>query len=194
MKKEGNIILAGVGGQGIILSSEILSLTAMEEGYKVKKSEVHGMAQRGGSVYSFIRYGEKIYSPLIEKGKGDILCSFEKAETLRWVHYLKKDNPVIIMNDFEIIPPFVSLGLSVYPGNIEERLYRKTNNFYIIPAVEEAEKIGDTKVFNVLILGFLSNFLPFKKETYIKVIKKMVPEKSIEINILAFEKGRSWQK
>ncbi len=188
--KEINIIICGVGGQGIILSSEILALVAMESGYDVKKSEVHGMAQRGGSVVSHIRIGEKVYSPLIEKGKCDFLLSFEKAETLRWIPYLKKDDPVIIINDVEIIPPLVSLGLDRYPENIEEKLKNITKNIYFVPAIQIAKSLGEIITFNILLLGTLSKFLPFKEEIWENVIKNNVPEKKIEINLIAFKKGR----
>jgi len=188
--KEINIIMCGVGGQGILLSSEIIALVAMESGYDVKKSEVHGMAQRGGSVVSHIRIGEKVYSPLIEKGKCDFLLSFEKAETLRWVNYLKKDDPVIIVNDVEIIPPLVSLGLDKYPENIEEKLKNITKNIYFVPAISIAKSLGEVITFNTLLLGSLSKFLPFKEEIWENVIKRSVPENKIEINLIAFKKGR----
>lgn len=189
--KEFNIILCGVGGQGIILTSEILALTGMESGFDVKKSEVHGMSQRGGSVFSHIRIGEKIYSPLIEKGKCDFLVSLEKAETLRWVHYLKKSDPLIIVNDLEIIPPLVSLGLDQYPEKIEENLKNITKNFYLIPALKLAEEIGEPRSANILILGFLSKFLPFEERIWEEVIKKNLPQNLVMVNLEAFKKGRS---
>jgi indolepyruvate ferredoxin oxidoreductase beta subunit len=189
--KEFNIIICGVGGQGILLASEILALTAMESGFDVKKSEVHGMSQRGGSVISHIRIGEKVYSPLIEKGRCDFLISFEKAETLRWVHYLKKDNPVIIVNDFKIIPPFVSLGLDQYPQNIEENLKNITKNVYFVPAIEIAQKIGESRSANILMLGLLSRFLPFEEKTWEKVIKENVPAYTLDVNLKTFKEGRT---
>jgi len=188
--KEFNIIICGVGGQGIILASEILALTAMESGFDVKKSEVHGMSQRGGSVVSHVRIGEKIYSPLIEKGKCDFLVSLEKAETLRWVHYLKKDNPVIIVNDLELIPPFVSLGLDNYPQNIEENLKNITKNLYFVPGVEITRKLGETRSTNILMIGFLSRFLPFEEKTWEKVIKENLPAHILDVNLKAFKEGR----
>lgn len=189
--KEFNIILCGVGGQGIILTSEILAQVAMESGFDVKKSEVHGMAQRGGSVVSYIRIGKKIYSPLIEKGKCDFLVSLEKAETLRWVHYLKKDEPVIIVNDLEIVPPLVSLGLDKYPEGVEENLKNITKNLYIIPALKFAEEIGEPRSANILILGFLSKFIPFEEKIWEEVIKKNMPQNLVEVNLEAFKKGRN---
>ncbi|MEN3046282.1 MAG: indolepyruvate oxidoreductase subunit beta [Candidatus Hydrothermales bacterium] len=189
--KEFNIIISGVGGQGIILSSEILALTAMESGFDVKKSEVHGMAQRGGSVVSHVRIAKKVYSPLIEKGKGDILLSFEKAETLRWVHYLKKNSPIIIVNDLELVPPIVSLGLEEYPKNVEETLRKITEKLYFIPAVDLAEKIGNARSFNILLLGVLSTFLPFEEKIWEKVIRENSPTEYSEINVRAFKKGKN---
>ncbi|MEO0275281.1 MAG: indolepyruvate oxidoreductase subunit beta [candidate division WOR-3 bacterium] len=189
--KEFNIIICGVGGQGIILTSEILAIAGMESGFDVKKSEVHGMSQRGGSVVSHIRIGEKIYSPLIEKGKCDFLLSFEKAETLRWVHYLKKDEPVIIVNDLEIVPPLVSLGLDQYPERIEENLKNITKNLYIIPALKIAEEIGEPRSANILLLGFLSKFLPFEEKIWEEAIKKNIPQNLIYVNLEAFKKGKN---
>lgn len=189
--KEFNIIICGVGGQGIILTSEILAIAGMESGFDVKKSEVHGMSQRGGSVVSHIRIGEKIYSPLIEKGKCDFLLSFEKAETLRWVHYLKKDEPVIIVNDIEILPPLVSLGLDQYPERIEENLKNITKNLYIIPALKITEEIGEPRSANILLLGFLSKFLPFEEKIWEEAIKKNIPQNLIYVNLEAFKKGRN---
>lgn len=193
MKKKGvNVIICGVGGQGILFASEILALSAMESGYDVKKSEVHGMAQRGGSVSSHVRMGEKIYSPLIERGKCDILLSFEKAETLRWVSYLKKDNPIIIMSDLEIIPPLVSLGLSFYPKDVEEKLKNLTKELFLIP-LKKIEELIDLKFMNTFFLGFLSNFLPFEERIWENVIKKVVPENIIETNLIAFKRGREYR-
>ncbi|MEN3043985.1 MAG: indolepyruvate oxidoreductase subunit beta [Candidatus Hydrothermales bacterium] len=192
--KELNIIISGVGGQGIILSSEILALSAMESGFDVKKSEVHGMAQRGGSVVSHVRIAKKVYSPLIEIGKGDILLSFEKAETLRWVHYLKKNSPVIIVNDLELIPPIVSLGLEEYPRDIEKTLGKITEKLYFIPAVKLAEKIGNIRSFNILLLGVLSNFLPFEEKIWEKIIRENSPAEFSEININAFKEGKNFLK
>ncbi|MEO0232222.1 MAG: indolepyruvate oxidoreductase subunit beta [candidate division WOR-3 bacterium] len=189
--KEFNIIICGVGGQGIILTSEILAIAGMESGFDVKKSEVHGMSQRGGSVVSHIRIGEKIYSPLIEKGKCDFLLSLEKAETLRWVHYLKKDEPVIIVNDIEILPPLVSLGLDQYPERIEENLKNITKNLYIIPALKIAEEIGEPRSANILLLGFLSKFLPFEEKIWEEAIKKNIPQNLIYVNLEAFKKGKN---
>ncbi len=188
--KEINIILCGVGGQGIILASEIIALTGVESGFDVKKSEVHGMAQRGGSVVSHIRIGEKIYSPVIEKGTCEFLLSFEKAETLRWVHYLKMDEPVIIVNDLEIIPPFVSLGLDEYPGDIYENLKKITKRLYLIPGTKIAEEIAQPRIANVLLTGFLSKFLPFEEKIWEKVIEKCLPQNLVEINLKAFRKGK----
>lgn len=188
--KEFNIIIAGVGGQGIILASEILALTAMESGFDVKKSEVHGMSQRGGSVVSHVRIGEKVYSPLIEKGKCDFLLSFEKAETLRWVHYLKREKPIIILDEIEIVPPLVSLGLDEYPRDVEEKLKKISPEVYVIPATKMAKEAGEPRSANILLLGALSKFLPFEERIWEKVIREKIPENLIHINIEVFKKGK----
>ncbi|MEO0255075.1 MAG: indolepyruvate oxidoreductase subunit beta [candidate division WOR-3 bacterium] len=193
-KKEFNIIICGVGGQGILLASEILALTAIESGFDVKKSEVHGMSQRGGSVFSHVRIGEKVYSPIIEKGKGDILLSLEKAETLRWVHYLKKDEPLIIMSDLEIIPPLVSLGITSYPKDVEKMLKDISSKLFIIPAKKISEEVKDIRVLNIFFLGFLSNFLPFDIKKWEEIIKSKVPENKLEINLNTFIKGKEFIK
>jgi indolepyruvate ferredoxin oxidoreductase beta subunit len=192
-KEKCNIIFAGVGGQGILFASEVMSQVAMKKGYDVTKSEVHGMSQRGGSVFSFVKYAKKVFSPLVEKGTGDILCAFEESEALRWVQYLKKDNPIIVVNKLQLIPPFVSLGITKYPENVEERLRKITPYMYLIPASEEAVKLGDIRVSNSFMLGVISNFLPFEEKIYIETIKEIVP-RFFEINELAFKKGREFIK
>jgi len=169
MAKTKNIIISGVGGQGILTASEILALCAMEENLDVKKSEVHGMSQRGGSVVSFVKFGEKVYSPLIEKGSGDVILAFEKAEALRWRGYLKKEGGVVIMNTLE------KYGVKTI----------------VVDAVKLSKEAGDPRTQNTVLLGVLSNFIDFSVDTWEKVIKYRVPPKTVEANLRAFELGRS---
>ena len=185
-----NIIISGVGGQGILTASEILALCAMEEGLDVKKSEVHGMSQRGGSVVSFVKFGEKVYSPLIEKGSGDVILAFEKAEALRWRGYLKKTGGVVIMNTLEIYPNTVSLGLDTYPENIREEFEKYNVKTIEVDAVKLSKEAGDPRTQNTVLLGVLSNFIDFSVDTWIKVIKRRVPPKTTQANLKAFELGR----
>ncbi len=185
-----NIIISGVGGQGILTASEILALVALESGMDVKKSEVHGMSQRGGSVVSFVKFGKKIYSPLIEKGSGDIILAFELAEALRWKGYLKKQGSIAIVNKFKIIPTTVSLGLETYPEDIEAQFRDEGVNIYIIDAVPIAREAGDARTVNTVLLGALSKHLAYDIETWKKVISYRVPPKTIDANLKAFELGR----
>ena len=184
-----NIVICGVGGQGIILASNVLCYVAFLEGLDVKKSEVHGMAQRGGSVITHVRFGEKIYSPLIEQGKGDIILSFEKLEALRYIHYLKK-NGIVIVNDREIPPMSVLTGTVFYPVNIERKL-KKSGKTFFIDAAKIALELGNIRAVNIILLGVLSKFLKFKKESWEKAIKENVKEKFAELNIAAFDRGKN---
>jgi indolepyruvate ferredoxin oxidoreductase beta subunit len=190
-----NIIIAGVGGQGILTASEILAKVAMEAGLDAKKSEVHGMSQRGGSVVSHVRFGEKVYSPLVEKGACDIILSFEKSEALRWVHYLKKEGGKVIINDLEIIPTTVSLKLDTYPTNIEEQIRDKAKaEVILVPATDLARQAGDARTANTVLLGVISNFLPFEDKVWEKVISDNVKKETIEINLKAFYLGKNFNK
>jgi indolepyruvate ferredoxin oxidoreductase beta subunit len=190
-----NIIIAGVGGQGILTASEILAKVAMEAGLDAKKSEVHGMSQRGGSVVSHVRFGEKVYSPLVEKGACDIILSFEKSEALRWVHYLKKEGGKVVINDLEIIPTTVSLKLDTYPTNIEEQIRDKAKaEVILVPATDLARQAGDARTANTVLLGVISNFLPFEDKVWEKVISDNVKKETIEVNLKAFYLGKNYYK
>ena len=184
-----NVLLVGVGGQGILLASEILAKVAFKEGYDVKKSEVHGMAQRGGSVSSEVRFGAKIYSPLIRKGGADFLLALEKLEALRFIDYLKKEG-VLIVNDLEIPPLMVSIGKEQYPKNIFAHLKKRTSRIIKIRASKIAQTAGSSKTFNLVLLGKLSTFLSFKSSSWGKVIRQEVPPHTIEVNLKAFELGK----
>lgn len=184
-----NILLSGVGGQGIILASTIISLAAMQGGYDVKNNEVHGMAQRGGSVVCQIRFGKIVYSPLIKKGSADFLIALEKLESLRFAEYLN-ENGIALVNNFKISPITVLTGQTQYPPNIDEILKATFPKLHVVDGIRLAQDLGDVRTSNVIVIGLLSNYLPFKKEIWIDVIKRSVKEKFYEINIKAFEIGR----
>lgn len=186
-----NIMIVGVGGQGTLLTSRILGGIATHAGYDVKLSEVHGMAQRGGSVVTFVRYGEKVTEPIVEEGQADILIAFERLEALRYLHFLKKDG-VVVVNDWRIDPITVVTGAAAYPEGILENI-AKEHRILTINAMEEAKKIGNPKAFNVIVLGMAAKHMDFSKEDWLKVIEKTVPPKTIEINKEAFEAGYNYQ-
>lgn len=187
MAETKNIMIVGVGGQGTLLTSRILGGITVEAGYDVKLSEVHGMAQRGGSVVTYVRYGEKVAEPIVEEGQADVLIAFERLEALRYAHFLKKDG-VIIVNGQRIDPMPVVTGVAKYPDGIIEKLSKKYR-VVSVDAMDEAIKMGNSRVFNVIILGIAAKNMDFPKEQWIEVIKKTVPPKTIDINVAAFEKG-----
>ena len=187
MAETKNIMIVGVGGQGTLLTSRILGGITVEAGYDVKLSEVHGMAQRGGSVVTYVRYGEKVAEPIVEEGQADVLIAFERLEALRYAHFLKKDG-VIIVNDQRIDPMPVVTGVAKYPDGIIEKLSKKYR-VVSVDAMDEAIKMGNSRVFNVIILGIAAKNMDFPKEQWIEVIQKTVPAKTIDINVAAFEKG-----
>lgn len=182
-----NIMIVGVGGQGTLLTSRILGGITVAAGYDVKLSEVHGMAQRGGSVVTHVRYGKEVAEPIVEEGQADVLIAFERLEALRYAHFLKKDG-VIIVNDQRIDPMPVVTGVAKYPENIIEEL-SKEHKVISIDAQEEALKMGNSRVFNVIILGVAAKHMDFPKEQWIEVVKNTVPPKTVDINVAAFERG-----
>ena len=182
-----NIMIVGVGGQGTLLTSRILGGITVAAGYDVKLSEVHGMAQRGGSVVTFVRYGEKVAEPIVEEGCADVLIAFEKLEAMRYAHFLKKDGAIVV-NDHRIDPITVVTGAAQYPENIIENL-EKEYNVYKVNAMEEALKLGNSKVFNIIVLGVAAKHMDFSKEDWLAVIEKTVPAKTVEINKKAFLLG-----
>lgn len=182
-----NIMIVGVGGQGTLLTSRILGGITVAAGYDVKLSEVHGMAQRGGSVVTYVRYGEKVAEPIVEEGQADVLIAFERLEALRYAHFLKKDG-VIIVNDQRIDPMPVVTGAAQYPEGIIEELSEKYR-VVVVDAMDEAIKMGNSRVFNVIILGIAAKNMDFQKEQWIEVIKNTVPPKTVDINVAAFERG-----
>ncbi len=185
--KTKNIMIVGVGGQGTLLTSRILGNLTIEAGYDVKLSEVHGMAQRGGSVVTFVRYGGKVNEPIVEEGQADVLIAFERLEALRYVHFLKEGGAIVV-NDQRIDPMPVVIGAAKYPENILEDL-SENYRVYKVDAIEEAKKLGNSRVFNVIVLGIAAQHMEFSKEEWISVIEKTVPAKTIDINKKAFEWG-----
>jgi len=185
-----SVLFAGVGGQGIILGSIALAKCAYLEGLMVKESELHGMAQRGGSVISHVRFGEEVYSPLIPRGKADYLVAMEELEGLRHVVYLKK-NASIILNQRKMPPSTVTQNAAVYPEHVKSQLESMGFHVIALNALEIAKTLGNLKVENIILLGALSLHLPFAVSTWERVIRESVPAKTIDINLAAFMKGRT---
>jgi indolepyruvate ferredoxin oxidoreductase beta subunit len=184
-----SILLAGVGGQGIILASKILSKCAFTAGFMVKESQLHGMAQRGGSVISHVRFGEEVYSPLIPEGKADFMVALEELEGLRYTYFLKSSAQVIL-NSNRVPPSIIIPENSRYPENIKEKLEYHGFQVDAIKAPAIAKELGNLKVENIILLGALSRYLPFTMEPWQKTIEESVPAKTIEINMKAFSTGR----
>ncbi len=182
-----NIMIVGVGGQGTLLTSRILGGITQDAGYDVKLSEVHGMAQRGGSVVTFVRYGDKVAEPIVEEGQADVLIAFEKLEALRYAHFLKEDGALVV-NEQRIEPITVVTGVAQYPENIMEGL-EKEHTVYRIDAMEEAKKLGNSKVFNIIVLGMAARHMDFSEQAWLEVIEKTVPPKTVDINKKAFLAG-----
>ncbi|MCR5830857.1 MAG: indolepyruvate oxidoreductase subunit beta [Lachnospiraceae bacterium] len=182
-----NIMIVGVGGQGTLLTSRILGGVMLDGGYEVKMSEVHGMAQRGGSVVTFVRYGEEVSEPIVEEGCADVLIAFEKLEALRYAHFLKKDG-VIIVNDQRMDPMPVVMGAAEYPEGIIENL-SKEYKVISVDALSEAKRLGNAKVFNVVILGVAAKHMDFTVDQWNAVIERVVKPKFVELNKQAFGCG-----
>jgi indolepyruvate ferredoxin oxidoreductase beta subunit len=186
-----NIFLSGVGGQGTILASNILAEVFLKAGYDVKKSEVHGMAQRGGDVTTHFRFGKKVYSPLIKYGDVDFLLSFELLEALRYINWVKPNGKIVI-NKQEIFPPGVNLGTAKYPQEVE-KTFKKffKENVHVIDGQEIARKLGNTQAANVVLVGAFSNFFPEITDVqFIDAIKTLLAPKLHDLNVKAFYEGR----
>lgn len=184
-----SILLVGVGGQGTILASKLLTTGLMEAGYDVKMSEIHGMSQRGGSVSSQVRYGEKVESPVIEIGGADILVSFEKMEALRWLEYLRPNGRVIV-NDFQINSMPILSGNFDYPEGIIEELSSKVQTT-AIDAAKHARDLGNSKVMNVILLGTIIKSMGLQDINWEKIIRDNVKERFVDLNLKAIELGMS---
>ena len=179
-----NIMIVGVGGQGTLLTSRIIGKTALTAGLDVKISEVHGMAQRGGSVVTFVRFGDKVCEPVVEEGQADVIIAFERLEALRYAHFLKKDG-VLVVNDCRIDPMTVVIGAKEYPENILETL-KKEHKVYAIDGQKIALELGNSKVLNSVVLGYAASFIGFEKQLWLDTVAATVPQKTIEINQSAF--------
>ena len=182
-----NVMVVGVGGQGTLLTSRIIGKTALNAGLDVKLSEVHGMAQRGGSVVTFVRFGKDVKEPVVEEGEADILIAFERLEALRYSHFLKKDGKIIV-NDHRIDPMTVVIGAAEYPENILETL-KAEHTVYTIDGGAIANELGNSKVLNSVVLGLSAKHIGFTKEQWLDVVKTTVPAKTVEINEKAFMLG-----
>lgn len=178
-----NIMIVGVGGQGTLLASKVLGKLFVSQGYDVKVSEVHGMSQRGGSVVTYVRYGENVYSPLVEIGEADYIISFEPLEAARWLEYLNPDEGVLITNTHEINPMPVITGQAEYPENIVSKLDVQVDAL-------NAQHEGYERCVNIILLGRLSRYFDFDKSVWIDAIKACVKPQFVDMNIKAFELGR----
>ncbi|MDI6739584.1 MAG: indolepyruvate oxidoreductase subunit beta [Candidatus Edwardsbacteria bacterium] len=183
-----NILICGVGGQGVLLAGDIIAETAIACGCDAKKSEVHGMAQRGGSVVSHVRFGDKVNSPLIREGEADVLLSFEEMETARYLQFLKPDGSVII-NRQQVMPMTVATGAAEYPSGIVDDIKAQIPKTTLCPGPKLSEQAGSPKTINIVLVGALARQLAIPKETWISTISGRVPPKTVEMNRKAFELG-----
>ena len=182
-----NVMIVGVRGQGTLLASRILGNIVIDLGYDVKVSEVHGMSQRGGSVVTYVKFGEKVYSPIIDKGEADIILAFETLEAYRALPYLKKDGKIIVNNQ-QMNPMPVIIGAMEYPQNILEKL-SSVVNVEVVEALNLAKQAGNIKTVNVVLIGVLAKSTNIKYEKWIQVLKNTVPEKLLDVNLKAFDLG-----
>lgn len=183
-----NVLISGVGGQGILLASEVLSEVLMLAGYDVKKNEIHGMAQRGGSVVSHIRFGAKVYSSIIPEGEGDILLGFELLETYRYLPLLRKGAKIIV-NDLKILPPPVTLGKETYPDNVQAKIKQAFPDTLLVNGADLAKQVGNPRTVNIALLGAMAGALPIDKQLWCDTLRRMVPARFLEVNLEAFELG-----
>ena len=183
-----NVMIVGVGGQGSLLASKLLGRLLVDEGYDVKVSEVHGMSQRGGSVVTYVRFGDRVYSPVIEDGEADFIVSFEKIEAARYTSKLKKDG-VIIVNTQQIDPMPVIIGAATYPEDILDEMKAKGVNVDDIDALALAQQAGSAKACNIVLMGRLAKYFDMPKEKWIAAIEKSVKPQFVELNKKAFEMG-----
>ncbi len=183
-----NIMIVGVGGQGTLMASRLLGNVAMQLGHDVKVSEVHGMSQRGGSVVTYVKMGEKVYSPIIEKGEADIILAFERLEALRWIDYLKQGGS-LILNNQKIDPMPVIIGKADYPEAIIERFKNGGIRLFTVDGLKIAEECGNTKAVNVVLIGLLAATTNIDKKLWERALEEVIPPKVLEVNKRAFEKG-----
>ncbi|HJV36307.1 indolepyruvate oxidoreductase subunit beta [Geomonas sp.] len=185
-----NILLVGVGGQGILLAAEILSETCMLAGFDVKKSEIHGMSQRGGSVVSHVRYGKEVFSPIVPEGEGDILFGFELMESYRSLPLLR-EGATVIANDLCIPPPSVLMGQETYPADLPGKIALRFPDFILVDGQKLAIEAGNARAANTVLLGAVSKRMQIEEQYWLEAIERMVPKKALAVNLKAFEVGRS---
>ena len=183
-----DILIVGVGGQGTLLASRVLGNLAQALGYDVRISEVHGMAQRGGSVVTHVRFGEKVFAPVIDESGADIILAFEKLEALRWAGRLKNHGRMFIGTQ-EIAPMPVITGAEQYPADIEERIKALVPDAVFVDALRLAQEAGNAKAVNIVLIGVLAKHMDIDKQAFLGAIKNTVPAKTLDINLIAFEKG-----
>ena len=183
-----NVMIVGVGGQGSLLASKLLGRLLLSRGYDIKVSEVHGMSQRGGSVVTYVRFGDKVYSPVIDKGEADFIVSFEMLEAARWTEFLKPGGK-IITNVQQINPMPVIIGAAEYPEKLLEKMQAKGLDVDAIDALSLAEQAGSSKAVNLVLMGRLSKYFDFSEEEWLKAIEVSVPAKFLEMNKKAFKLG-----
>ncbi|WP_026515904.1 indolepyruvate oxidoreductase subunit beta [Butyrivibrio sp. MC2021] len=186
-----NIMIVGVGGQGSLLASKLLGHLLMSQGYDVKVSEVHGMSQRGGSVVTYVRYGEKVYSPVIDKGEADYIVSFELLEAARWLPFLKKDGQ-IVTNTQQIDPMPVITGVAEYPEDLVNKLKATGAKVDALDCLSLAEEAGSSKAVNIVLLGRLSHYFDLPEEAWMQSLEANVPAKFLDMNKKAFELGKNF--
>lgn len=185
-----SIMIVGVGGQGSLLASRMMGNVLLAQGFDVKVSEVHGMSQRGGSVVTYVKYGDKVSSPTIDKGGADLIISFEQLEAARWVPFLKKDGKIVVSTQ-ETNPMPVIIGAAKYPENIIEKIKALDVNIIPVDALSVAENLGNAKASNVVIMGVVSKLLDFEEKYWQNAVKECVPAKFLELNQKAFEAGKN---
>ena len=185
-----NVMIVGVGGQGSLLASKLLGRLLLDEGYDVKVSEVHGMSQRGGSVVTYVRYGEHVYSPVIDKGEADVIVSFELLEAARWLPFLKKDGTVVT-NIQQIDPMPVITGAMEYPAELVDKMKNAGAKVDALDCLKLAEEAGSSKAVNIVLMGRLSHYFDMPEEAWMKAMEAIVPAKFLEMNKKAFELGKN---
>ena len=188
--KTKNVMIVGVGGQGSLLASKLLGRMLLQKGYDIKVSEVHGMSQRGGSVVTYVRFGDKVYSPVIDKGEADFIVSFELLEAARWTQYLKPGGKIVV-NTQEINPMPVIIGAAEYPQGLAEQMKAAGLSVDAIDALALAQQAGSAKAVNIVLMGHLSRYFDFAEEEWLQAIENCVPAKFLELNKTAFRLGRN---
>ena len=189
MSEVKNIMIVGVGGQGALLASKTLGQVLLDSGFDVKVSEVHGMSQRGGSVVTYVRYGKKVYSPIVDKGQADFIVSFEMLEAARYTEYLKTDGQIVV-NTQNIDPMPVITGAAEYPTNLQKKIQAANIKIDALDCLSLAEQAGTSKAVNIVLMGRLSKYMDFPLETWLQAIEKLVKPQFLEINKKAFLLGR----